>query len=185
MDRARYEAAPTMDAYVAAAVKHAEFWTSAWRLSVADAALLPRFRAVPGRWNLLALSEDWCGDAINILPSIARLASEVESLRFRVLARDANLDLMDAHQTRGTRSIPVVIVYDEAFREVGWWGPRPAELQAWFYDEGKAMEKAERYKRLRTWYARDRGRTAAREVLEVVERAAAVPPPSTGGGVSR
>jgi hypothetical protein len=63
-------------------------------------------------------------------------------------------------------------VLDEDFEERGWWGPRPSELQAWVLGDGQAMEKAERYRHVRTWYARDRGRTTAGEVLAVIERAA-------------
>jgi hypothetical protein len=39
-------------------------------------------------------------------------------------------------------------------------------------DEGMELEKGERYRRVRTWYARDRGRTIVDEVIDVVTRAA-------------
>ena len=29
----------------------------------------------------------------------------------------------------------IVIAYDAEFRELGWWGPRPAALQAWVMAE--------------------------------------------------
>ena len=37
---------------------------------------------------------------------------------------------------------------------------------------GQALEKGERYRQVRTWYARDRGRATIDEVLTVIERAA-------------
>jgi hypothetical protein len=129
-------------------------------------------RALAGRWHLVALSEDWCGDAVNTLPVVARLAESV-GWDLRVVSRDANPDLMDAHLTNGrSRSIPVVIVYDEDFREVGWWGPRPGEIQKWVLSEGLAMPSPERYKVVRRWYAEDKGRTTLRELLEVLAIAA-------------
>jgi len=129
-------------------------------------------RAMAGRWKLVALSEDWCGDAVNTLPVVARLA-EAAGWDLRVLSRDDNPDLMEAHLTNGrSRSIPVVIVYDEQFREVGWWGPRPSELQTWVLSEGLAMPSPERYKVVRRWYAQDKGRTTLAELLEVFPRAA-------------
>jgi hypothetical protein len=129
-------------------------------------------RALAGRWHLVALSEDWCGDAVNTLPVVARLAESV-GWDLRVVSRDANPDLMDAHLTNGrSRSIPVVIVYDEDFREVGWWGPRPGEIQEWVLSEGLAMPSPERYKVVRRWYAEDKGRTTLRELLEVLAIAA-------------
>jgi membrane-associated protease RseP (regulator of RpoE activity) len=91
--------------------------------------LLERARDVRGVWHLLALSEDWCGDGANTLPYLARLAEALSTLELRILARDAHPDLMDRHLTGSARAIPVVIILDEAFREVGWWGPRPAPLQ--------------------------------------------------------
>jgi hypothetical protein len=127
---------------------------------------------IAGGWYLVALSEDWCGDAVNTLPVIARLAEQA-GWDLRILSRDANPDLMDAHLTNGrSRSIPVVIVYDEHFEEIGWWGPRPGEIQDWVLGEGLALPSPERYKVVRGWYARDRGRTTLRELLEVFARAA-------------
>jgi hypothetical protein len=55
-------------------------------------------------------------------------------------------------------------VLDEEFREIGHWGPRPAELQAWFL-ANREMPKQERYPLIRRWYARDRGESVLREVL--------------------
>jgi len=51
------------------------------------------------------LVEDWCGDAVNTLPVIGRLAEHASNIELRVVGRDANLDLMDAHLTNGSRSI--------------------------------------------------------------------------------
>jgi hypothetical protein len=81
---------------------------------------------------------------------------------------------MDAHLTGTSRSIPIAIAYDDAFAEQGWWGPRPTALQTWVLGEGQALEKAERYRHVRTWYARDRGRTTVDEVVRLLEAAAAV-----------
>ena len=131
-----------------------------------------RAAALPGHWRLLVIVEDWCGDAVNTVPILARLAELVPTLELRVLPRDRNLDVMDAHLTDGKRSIPKVLVLDEAGAVRGSWGPRPTELQDWFLAEGVRLEKDLRYRYVRTWYARDRGRTTVDEVLAIVERAA-------------
>ena len=130
-----------------------------------------RLDAVAGRWYFLVMVEDWCGDAVNTVPLLARLAELVPSFDLRIVGRDASPDLMDAHLTAGTRSIPVVMALDGSFSECGWWGPRPTELQEWVVAEGVQLEKAERYRKVRTWYARDRGRTTLDEVLQILERA--------------
>ena len=51
---------------------------------------------------------------------------------------------LDTVNTVSARAIPVVIVYNAAFEEVGWWGPRPAALQRWFKTDGQLLEKGER-----------------------------------------
>ena len=73
---------------------------------------------------------------------------------------------MDRYLTNGSRSIPIVIALDESFNELGHWGPRPAELQAWVMANRRTLPKAELYPKVRQWYARDRGETTIREVLE-------------------
>lgn len=51
------------------------------------------------------------------------------------------------------------------------WGARPAPLQQWVLAHGMQMEKEARYKEVRTWYARDRGRTIAHEFMTALEEA--------------
>jgi hypothetical protein len=114
------------------------------------------------------LSADWCGDAVNTVPVIAKLAELASHADLRVLERDANIDLMDTHLTGTSRSIPAVIALDADYVERGWWGPRPAALQRWALGEGQALEKSERYKHVRAWYAL----TTLEEVVAMMERAA-------------
>jgi len=124
--------------------------------------------AIPGQWNLLVLAEDWCGDAVHVLPYLARLEEAFPRFRVRILSRDANPDLMDSHLTDGTRSIPVVMILDENFQEVGWWGPRPAPLQRLFLVQIKPLPKEERFPRVRAWFAKDKGRTTLMEILRCI-----------------
>jgi hypothetical protein len=171
--QARYAAAPTFDSFVDAAQVNKELWMTMYRLARVPDSFVERVRALPARLHLLVLNEDWCGDSVNTLPAIAKLASLVpETVDLRVLGRDANPDLMDAHLTGTSRSIPVVIVLDDVYVERGWWGPRPKELQAWAVGPGRALENADRYREIRRWYARDRGLTTLEEVVAIMESAA-------------
>ena len=172
MTRERFEKAAVFEAYLETVVKNRELWHAVHERVRLPDELVEVARAVPGGWQIRALSEDWCGDSVNTLPVVAALAREA-GWDFRVLGRDDNLDVMDEHLTNGrSRSIPVVIVYDENFDEVGWWGPRPGDIQEWVMDEGLAMSSPERYKVIRRWYAKDRGRTTASEVLDIIRAAA-------------
>jgi hypothetical protein len=79
----------------------------------------------------------------------------------RVLHRERYL-------TGSARSIPIVIVLDEAWREIGHRGPRPAAPQAWVKDARKATPTPPLYPQLRRWYAGDHGETTLREALALL-----------------
>ena len=93
----------------------------------------------------------------------------------RVLSRDENLDIMDAHLTGTSRSIPIVILLDEEYVERAWWGPRPREIQGWVMEEGMKMEPGPRYAQVRRFYARDKGKAILSELLDLIRTAATVP----------
>lgn len=169
--RDRFLGAVPFDQYLAGVAKNTEFWHGAWRTAETPEDIAAHAAALGTPWNLLALSEDWCGDAVQALPVLARLTEAVPTLTLRVLARDANLDIMDAHLTQGTRSIPVVIALDDQFDEYAWWGPRPAPMQRWMRSEGLLLPKAAWSLRKRSWYARDRGRLILEGILDMLERA--------------
>jgi hypothetical protein len=87
---------------------------------------LAPFRALPRPLNVLVLAEDWCGDVIDNLPILGRIAAETGKLNMRIFLRDANLDLMDQYLNRGEfRSIPVFAFFDEQFQEIGRFIERP------------------------------------------------------------
>ena len=169
----RYVAAMDFSSYLESVEKNRELWHEIYSRASVVPELVSEARGIAGRWHLLALSEDWCGDAVNLLPVLARLTEEVPEFDLRVLSRDENPDLMDAHLTDGrSRSIPVVLLLDEEFIERGWWGPRPEPIQEWFVKEGWAMPSVERNKRVRRYYARDKGKTMVRELLDLMQIAA-------------
>jgi hypothetical protein len=128
-----------------------------WAVELVPAGVVRRF---------LVIAEDWCGDASNTVPVIARLVESTPDLELRIIQRDRYPEVMDRYLTNGARSIPIVIVLDQDFQEIGHWGPRPTELQAWVMANRATLPKSELYPRVRKWYARDRGETTIREVLE-------------------
>jgi hypothetical protein len=164
-----FQRATPFSRYVEEVEANHDLWNGLYRRARVPEELVEAARSAGGPWYLLALSEDWCGDAVNALPIIARWAEAVPGMELRILGRDDNPELMDAHLTGGrSRSIPVVMVLDRDFREVGWWGPRPRVLQDWVLGEGRSLRPQERYKRVRSWYARDRGRTVLEELLALL-----------------
>jgi hypothetical protein len=155
--------------------EHVELWQGVWERTRSPAEQLDRLSGIGGSWRILVLSEDWCGDASNTVPVLARIATDAPQLELRILKRDENLDLMDLYLTNGSRSIPLAIVLDGKGDSVGQWGPRPVELQEMVIREKWAGERpmSEIYKDTRRWYATDRGVTTIRELIDRIEEAAA------------
>lgn len=160
---------------LAQASKNVELYRNFRSRASAPAEYAERIAATGRRWHLLVISEDWCGDSVNIVPWIDALAASSPLTEMRLIGRDDHLELMDLHLTNGvSRAIPIVLLLDDQFVERAWWGPRPDEFQAWFMGaEAQALSKDERYKELRVRYARDRGRAIMEELTTMIEAAAA------------
>lgn len=78
--------------------------------------------------HILAITEDWCGDAMLNNPVIRKIA-EAADLEIRCAFRDADTDLIDRYLTNGGRGIPIYLFLSEEGEVVGKWGPRAPQLQ--------------------------------------------------------
>ncbi len=116
----------------------------------------------------LVLTESWCGDAAIALPVMNKIAELNPNIRFRVLLRDGNSELMDRFLTKGTKSIPKLIVVDQGTKSVvAEWGSRSKN----------ATDLVEAYKKehggltpgfkqdLQMWYNKDRGQSILEDLL--------------------
>ena len=166
----------TWQTYLGEVEDKADLWAShAKRASVHDDER-SRLQHLPARRRLLVLSEDWCGDAIRSTPTLVAMADATPDLELRLLRVDAHPDALSEHLTLGGRAIPLALVFDEDDDLIGVWGPRPAPLQAQLRakirQEGSPTDetKGEFYAPIMAWYAKDRGRTIAQEVLMLLER---------------
>ncbi|MEI6740092.1 MAG: thioredoxin family protein [Gemmatimonadaceae bacterium] len=172
IDPTIWETALAIDAYIAQAASLQALWQSARRVAQITETVRDAATQLTPPVHLLALTEDWCGDAVHTLGVVARIAEAAPRVTLRLTSRDAHPALMEAHLSAGSRSIPVVMALDVTGAEWGWWGPRPSLLQTWVKDEGMALDKDARWKAIRTWYARDRGEATASEVLALLTHAA-------------
>jgi len=152
--------------------KNVELWTGVYNTHQTPEWAIERVEAIDANWKLLVIAEDWCGDASNTVPVVVRFVEAASNVELRILKRDENPELMDRYLTDGSRSIPVVIVLDGDARAVGHWAPRPAELQEWVVREKRsgARPSKEIYRDSRRWYARDKGESTLRELIEILER---------------
>ena len=99
---------------------------------LADARIdVTSFQRLPAAVRVLVLSEDWCGDCTDNLPIIDRIARESGKLDVRIVSRDANLEIADAHLKYGKfRSVPLVLFLDDTGNVDGTFIERPESVTA-------------------------------------------------------
>ncbi|MGM7720306.1 thioredoxin family protein [uncultured Metabacillus sp.] len=115
--------------------------------------------------KVIALTEDWCGDALVNNPILMKIA-EASNMEVRFLLRDQNLELMDQYLTNGTsRAIPIYIFIDQNGEEKAVWGPRAQKIQKLVDQERGALpendapdfkeKQMEMYSKFRNAYLND------------------------------
>jgi hypothetical protein len=170
-----WDEALTFQQFVKESEQHCELWTGVYRTARIPEWAKSEVARLGRKFRLVVLAEDWCGDASSTIPVIARWVEEAGNIELRILRRDENPQVMDRYLTDGARSIPLVIVLTDEMEEIGRWGPRPAVLQAYVMEQRKARTSQAYYPDVRRWYARDKGESTLREVLQVMSQA-----PATG-----
>lgn len=123
----------------------------------------------------LVLTESWCGDAAQTLPVINKFAEANDKIDLKVVLRDENEDLMDKFLTNGSRSIPKLIVVDNASKEVvGSWGPRSAKAAKMITDYKEKHGKVDATIKtdLQNWYNKDKGVHIEKEMVQLIDELA-------------
>ena len=123
--------------------------------------------------NILVITEPWCGDSIALLPVIKKIAETNPSWNLKIVLRDENVDLMEKFLTNGNKAIPIFLFLDNKFEYLFKWGPRPVAAQNIFeqYREkinNGEIEKSKVILKIRQFYAKDKGRSISKEVLELI-----------------
>ena len=125
--------------------------------------------------KILVITEVWCGDSLAILPIIKKVAEINQHWEIKVLRREENPDLMDHFLTNGTKAIPVFIFLNESGEMLFKWGPRPKATAEIFENhrelikQGK-IEKQDVIKKIRTYYAKDKGQSSLVELIDIFNR---------------
>jgi len=164
-----WDQAEPFDRFLGRIMKLQSLWEGSTRAAVIPEWAQLRFSQLPHGLRLLVLNADWCLDSASTVPTLARLAEVVPGVEMRVLDRDQYPQVMDQYLTEGTRSIPLAILLDRDFRQLGHWGPRPKELQAFVRAHlDRDMSKEAIHLEIRKWYVGDRGNAMLREIGEIV-----------------
>lgn len=104
--------------------------------------------AIPGRFTLLAIVEDWCPDVIANLPMLARVEELNPNISLRVLDRPDHQALANAYPGPSGRShIPTYVLFDSQGGERGVLVERPEAItrEIRVYGEAAKAEIAERF----------------------------------------
>jgi len=120
----------------------------------------------PQLWMLI--TETWCGDSAQNLPYIAHIAGLNELVNFRIILRDKHPEIMEHYLTNGTKSIPILVAFDEDGNELFKWGPRPKEaVELVQKAKAEGLGKDKFIEQLHLWYGRNRGKAIEKEILEL------------------
>lgn len=136
-----------------------------------SANLVSTIEKLKGQYNLLVITEGWCGDAAQIVPVVDQLAAQSNGkIEMKIVFRDDDPALIDQHLTNGGRAIPILLFLDKQSNQVvAKWGPRPTELQLrmqiWKTESNDIWEIS---KWVHTWYAKDKTIALQQELRDVI-----------------
>jgi len=134
--------------------------------------LVEKIKNLKKHYHIMVITEGWCGDAAQIVPLFQKMTEILpEKFDLRFVLRDQNLPLIDAHLTNGARSIPVVLVLDDAGGLVAKWGPRPAAAQAVLnHWKAETSDKNLQSEQLHLWYSRDKTQATQEELAVLIAK---------------
>lgn len=119
----------------------------------------------------IVLTESWCGDAAHVVPAINKVAELNDAIDFKVVLRDENEALMNAFLTNGGKSIPKLIMIDNATNHVvNTFGPRPSQATRLVsdYKEKHGKITPELKEDLQHWYNKDKGQNTINDLLKLI-----------------
>jgi len=142
-------------------------WDKTVKISDSDLTAIQQFN---NKVTWLVISESWCGDAAHVLPVLKKVADINPNINLRIALRDDNPELMDEFLTNGGRSIPKLIILDEAHNVLDTYGPRPstATEMVMAYKESHGALTPEFKEDLQRWYNKDKGQTIIADLVKVL-----------------
>lgn len=118
----------------------------------------------------MIITTDLCGDSAQSIPCIAAIASNNKLINLRIIDRDIYPEVMDHYLTNGTsRSVPILVGFDESGNELFRWGPRPDEASRYFSElKQKGLGKNEINEKMQIWYNNDKGKSIEADLIEII-----------------
>ncbi len=120
--------------------------------------------------SALVITEAWCGDSAQNLPTIHKIC-EAANIELKVVLRDQS-DLIEQYLTNGGQSIPIAIFFNEHESLHATWGPRPAPVQKMVMDNkaSGALSYDDLSIETQKWYNQDESKTLQNEIFDLLSQ---------------
>jgi hypothetical protein len=171
---ALYAAGQTFPDFLAAAKARREGWLRLADSARISDALLARAKAVGGSWRLLVVAIDACGDSMNSVPYLARLAASVPGMELRIVLPKDGHAVQETHKSvDGRNATPTIVLLDAAGRDRGCIVELPRQLRMWAHSVRGTVTSDSLHAGIRAFYAANRGEAIVTEAVEMLEAARA------------
>lgn len=181
-----YDSGLTYDTFLDGARLRRQGWLDRTESAAVPDELVARANAVAGTWRLLVVAFDGCGDSMNQVPFVAKLAAQVNGLEIRIVNPGQGRAVREAHRSLDGRiATPTYVLIDTAGNESGCIVELPTALRRWSHEAregGVSLDSIHGYQS--TFYDTDRGVAITTEIVELLEAAAAGTPRCERGGAS-
>jgi Thioredoxin len=163
--------------FLAAAKARREGWLKMADSARVDDALIARAKAVGGTWHLLVVAIDACGDSMNNVPYLAKLAELVPGLDLRIVLPVNGRPVQDTHRSLdGRTATPTIVLLDSKGNDMGCIVELPREIRDWAHGVRGSVSSDSLHAGIRAFYAANRGTAITTEAVELLEAAKAGSP---------
>jgi len=160
--------------FVAAAKARREGWLGLADTARVSEALIARARQVGDNWKLLVVAVDACGDSMNTVPWLARLAQDVPGIDLRIVLPAAGRPVQESHRSLdGRTATPTFVLLDAEGNERGCIVEQPRPLRDWSKANRGVVSLDSLHVGIRAFYAANRGEAIVTEAIEMLEAAKA------------
>jgi hypothetical protein len=121
----------------------------------------------PQQW--IVITEPWCGDAAHIVPIIYLMSMLNNTITLQIQLRDSDSEI-EHYLTGGSKSIPVLIVRNDAGKDLFYWGPRPQKGQELYLLLKERRADFEEMKlAIQNYYNNDKSLSTQKEIVALLK----------------
>lgn len=174
---ALFSSGQTFADFLAAAKARREGWLAVAAQAQVAESLVARAKAVGGSWRLLVVAIDACGDSMNNVPYLAKLAELVPGIELRIVLPANGRAVQDTHRSLdGRTATPTFVLLDDKGADRGCIVELPRDIRDWAHGVRATVSSDSLHAGIRRFYAENRGVAITTEAVEMLEAAKAGSP---------